>query len=166
MSGHHRAVNAGAPGREARPGPEPGTTALVVFVPGADTVCALARRIAPMSGPQMRAHITLLYPFMPSAAVSSSSHQMRALARAHLPIALTFAKTGRFTSGVLWLDPDSVALTDLVAVARARWPDWPPYGDPQFVVVPHLSLARSDDARVLDRVATEVAHALPLRATI
>ena len=89
--------------------------------------------------------------------------RLRDLARDHLPVALNFRRTDRFAN-VLWLDPDSAAVNTLVRALRASWPQWPPYGDPDFVVVPHLTIARSQDSTVLDRIVAQMALLLPRSA--
>lgn len=138
-----------------------GTTVLLVFVPAVDSLRAKAERLGGFLPAALPAHLTLLYPFVPVRELAAETNrELQRLARGHLPLELTLRRTGRF-EGVLWLDP-GVEVNPLVADVRKTWPHYPPYGDPKFVVVPHVTLAQTDDRAILDRIEMEIACELPL----
>ncbi|MFJ9177783.1 2'-5' RNA ligase family protein [Streptomyces sp. NPDC102360] len=135
----------------------PGDTALTIHVPEAD---ALVRTPS-------RAHITVLYPFLPLARITpDTDDELRTLFAATLPLPLTFAEPRRWP-GVLYLPPtpdDAVrALTESV---RSRWPEAVPYrgifGDDGLD--PHLTLASGTGTD--DIPDTEFTSALPLHARV
>ena len=95
----------------------------------------------PMAPLGVPAHVTLLYPFLPSAELTPAVRRRIArLTRGVRPFDAGFERTGRFP-GVVWLAPEPaepfVALTELLAAA---FPDHPPYGGAHDEIVPHLSL--------------------------
>jgi 2'-5' RNA ligase len=109
------------------------------------------------------AHVTVLYPFLPAAALTPSiRRQLAAIAAAHQPFDVEFAAVGRFP-GVVYADPSPaapfLALTDAMA---ERFPDHPPYGGAFAEVVPHLTVVEGADAP-LDSIAHELAAELPFR---
>jgi 2'-5' RNA ligase len=143
---------------------------LVLFVPAVDTVLAAWHRTtggrfsAEGTASEMPAHITLLYPFLPRPRLDTS--QLTALARisaATPPIDLRFASTGRFP-GVLWLDPSSLACERLIETIRTRWPQHPPYGRPDFQLIPHLTVLRDADESTIEAADIGLRTLLPLRA--
>ena len=76
-----------------------------------------------------------------------------------------FVATHRFP-GVVWLDP--VPAQPFLRLTQAIWaafPDHPPYGGAFGRVVPHLTVAQLEDARVMASVETLVQPLLPIAAT-
>ena len=45
---------------------------------------------------------------------------------------------------------------DLVAITRAAYPEYPPYGDPELVPVPHCTVGTDDDSGVVGEMAREL----------
>lgn len=148
-----------------KPDLAPGTTVLMTFVPAVDALRCKAERLAGLQPAPVAAHITLLFPFVPASQFDhETSGELMARAADHLPIEITFRRTGRFPQ-VLWLDPESEDMNALVSDIRSRWPDHPPYGDPEFKVIPHLTLAQLDDRGALDQIEASIQPQLPVTAT-
>jgi 2'-5' RNA ligase len=142
---------------------EAGATAVVLLVPEAQRVvdeCGTREQTSLEIG----AHITLLYPFVRLPEIGDPTlNALRGIATNTPPIDITFAATGRFP-GVLWLDPDSPRCDALIRAIRSQWPELPPYGRPDFLVVPHMTVLRSDDDETIERAETRLRSVLPLRA--
>jgi 2'-5' RNA ligase len=95
--------------------------------------------------PGMPAHVTVLYPFLPVAAIDTSTEQAVASVIARTPaLDVTVAEVRRFP-GVIYLAPEPAA--PLVALTEAlveRWPECRPYRGAYEEVVPHLTVAYGD----------------------
>ena len=109
-------------------------------------------------------HVTALYPFAPAADLTDAVRDgLAGIAAAVEPFAVRFERARRFP-GVLWVEPRPdapfVALTTAIA---SRWPAWPPYGGLFDTVIPHLTIAESEDAP-LERVVAAVEAQLPFDA--
>jgi 2'-5' RNA ligase len=114
----------------------------------------------------MPAHVTILFPFVPRRQVAEAAPRLAELLAGHEAFEATFARTARFPD-VLYLDPEPaerfLRLTEAVAAA---WPEHPPYEGAHDTVIPHLTVAESDDAGLLDSIAAEVEPALPIRQRV
>jgi 2'-5' RNA ligase len=120
----------------------------------------------PMAHLGVPAHVTLLYPFLPSAQLTPAVRRRIAhVTRDVRPFDVGFEGTGRFP-GVVWLAPEPaepfVTLTELLAAA---FPDHPPYGGAHDEIVPHLTLGLGAED-VLGRLARSVRACPPFRERI
>lgn len=123
-------------------------TALIVPVPEAEPVVAVWRqRHDPSAAAGVPAHITLLYPFrLPQVIDGALEAELRDLFAGVAPIPLTLAGICAFPN-VIYLAPEPAQpFRDLIATLAARYPDTPPYGGAHPDVVPHLTVAHSDNA--------------------
>jgi 2'-5' RNA ligase len=136
-----------------------GRSALVVVVPEAEPVVSgwrrhfhshsVARGIPP--------HITILFPFVPRGALDDGV--LQALHRLYGPLrpfgfGLVSVETFPTTA---WLAPAPAApFLDLVAITRAAYPEYPPYGDPELVPVPHCTVGTDDDSGVVEEMARDL----------
>jgi 2'-5' RNA ligase len=106
------------------------------------------------------AHVTLLYPFVPPAAIDESVRQRVARAiRAEPAFPFTLTGPHRWPDVVyLTPEPDEPFRRMFVALAEA-FPEHPPYGGTIEVqkVVPHVTIANDPRAEYLDAAM----HALP-----
>jgi len=142
-------------------------SAVIVAVPEAETVVRDWRRQhtydAPLGVP---AHVTLLFPFVPAHRLGDAEPRLREIVAAAPAFELAFSRTARFP-GVLYLEPDPAgpfcALTDAIA---AEWPEHPPYEGAHETVIPHLTVAESEEQELLDRIAADVETSLPLRTHV
>jgi 2'-5' RNA ligase len=106
-------------------------------------------------------HVTLLFPFMPAAALTPAIRRgLAEIAATVEPVDVRFAEVGRFP-GIVYLVPDPArpfaALTDAIA---ARFPEYPPYEGAFEEVIHHLTLVESATAP-LDEIALAAQRHLP-----
>lgn len=145
-----------------------GQTALVVTVPEAEDVVGEFRREHDQSAAfGVPAHVTVLFPFLPAESIDAAVlAELRHLFGTVPPFDLSFERTGRFPD-VLHLEPQpSEPFRELTSAVAARWPTHPPYGGQFADVVPHLTVAQSDDQSVLDDIERTVNARLPLAARV
>jgi 2'-5' RNA ligase len=147
-------------------------TALIVPVPEIEPIVGRFRALHdPVAAAGVPAHVTVLYPFLPPARMSTDV--VRTLGELFSTIAAfdaEFAETGRFP-GVLYFAPALDApFRNLTERVFDTYPEAPPYGGQFSDIVPHLTIAHADDPAQLDGIAAEVAAAaqdnVPVRAVI
>lgn len=139
---------------------------VLILVPAADPlVGAWRERLDPSAGKGVPAHITLLYPFAPPHTIDESILQsLRDLYAGVPPFPFELGRAARFPS-VVYLEPDpSEAFRRLIDATAARFPDLPPYGGEFDDVVPHLTVAQSEDDVVLSEVEAGLLRGLPIVA--
>ena len=136
-----------------------GRSALVVVVPEAEPVVSAWRRRFHSHSVErgIPPHITILFPFVPLGALDDGV--LEALRRLYGPLRpfgfdLVSVETFPTTA---WLAPAPAApFLDLVAITRAAYPEYPPYGDPELVAVPHCTVGTDDDPGVVGEMAREL----------
>ena len=103
------------------------------------------------------AHVTLLFPFLPSEDLTPVvRNRLARIAATGRPFDVRFERTGRFP-GVLWLAPEPPApFVELTERIAAAFPDHPPYEGAHADIIPHLSVALAQEA-ALDRLEGKVA---------
>jgi hypothetical protein len=132
-------------------------SALIIAVPEAEPlVKALRERFDPSASQGIPAHITILYPFMPSQSITPAVlATLRELFAQFTAFEFTLPETQRFPD-VLYLAPSPAepfkALTQAVV---ERYPDYPPYGGAFAEVIPHLTLAGEIEAAQFDNIERE-----------
>lgn len=144
-------------------------TAIVVPVPEVEPVVGASRQRHDASARTgMPAHITLLYPFLPTSALDDQVlTELRDLCAAARLGAIEFRRTVRLGGRALGLAPEPAdGLMRLTLAIAERWPETPPYGGEFDEVIPHLTVAVSDDTAVLDAVEAELVLRLPITATV
>ena len=112
------------------------------------------------------AHVTILFPFLPSRRLSPAvRRELAVIAAATEPFGVRFARIERFP-GVVYAAPEPsgpfVRLTDAFA---ARFPEHRPYGGAFDTVVPHLTIAEAPDAP-LDDIVNEASAILPFEGRV
>lgn len=111
-------------------------------------------------------HVTVLFPFVPSEGAGEAVERVAELVAAEPAFDLAFRRTARFPV-VLYLDPEPAApFLALTAAISDEWPEHPPYEGAHETVIPHLTVAESDDSALLDRIAGEVEPRLPLEKRV
>ncbi|MCX5192590.1 2'-5' RNA ligase family protein [Streptomyces sp. NBC_00249] len=154
---------------QAAPGtPRAGRTGLVVRIPEAEpAVRAWRERYDPSARAGVPAHVTVLFPFLDEELLDPEVHAALAEVLGARPaFDLRFTHCGRFP-GVLHLAPEpDTRLRELTAAVFARWPQTPPYGGMFEDVVPHLTVAQSEDGSLLAEIESDVAAHLPLTARV
>lgn len=141
-------------------------SALVILASEADPLVAAYReRYDPSAARGMPAHITLLYPFLPPAAIGDDVlMQLKALFAALPAFPYTLSAVRAFPD-LLYLAPEPDApFRELIAALAARFPKTPPYGGsiPLDKIVPHLTVAHTPDPAELEALrARFTVHAAP-----
>ena len=139
-----------------------GRTAIVVPFTLPDALEAIRLNHVSNARLGVPAHVTLLFPFVPAAALEPANlEQAAAVVGAAASFQVEFREAMSFDpgptqEGVVWLAPEPpgpfIALTN--ALTRA-FPGYLPYGGLHDEVVPHLTLANVDvDVPALVRAAT------------
>ncbi|HEY6834903.1 MAG TPA: 2'-5' RNA ligase family protein [Gaiellaceae bacterium] len=143
-------------------------TAVVVHVPEAEPLVGELRLRHTYDAPAgMPAHVTLLFPFVPASSLSPEVEARLADIVGEVEaFELTFARTARFPT-VLYLEPEpSEPFAALTRALVTAWPEHPPYEGAVDVVIPHLTVAESEDGELLDGLAMQVEPRLPLEARV
>lgn len=142
-------------------------SAVLVQVPEAEPVVGEWRLQYTFDAPAgIPAHVTILFPFVEPARLGEVEGRLGEILAATPAFDLTFARTARLPE-VLYLVPDpSEPLFALTRTIEREWPDQPPYGGAYESIVPHLTVAESPDAAVLDRIAASVEPLLPVTTRV
>jgi 2'-5' RNA ligase len=118
----------------------------------------------------MPPHVTLIYPFVDDVHLDDAAiAALRDLLAVFAPFESRFATFARFDAArpVLYVEPEPAgAYLDLMTAIAARFPDHPPYGGVHETVIPHLTVAESDDLAALDAAEVAVSRHLPLVARV
>lgn len=120
-------------------------TLLALLVPDAEPLVGdLRTRLDPAARLGLGAHITLVYPFLDSKAITDDVvARLRDVARQHAPLSFALDDVGTFPSTV-WLAPRPAgAIVSLAAALESAFPDRPTTGRVFERFVPHLSVARN-----------------------
>lgn len=137
---------------------------MLVHVPEAEPVVGEFRLKHTYDAPLgIPAHVTLLYPFVPTDELSAEVEERLArLLGAVEPFDVTFTRTARFPN-VLYLEPDpSEPFTALTGAIAAEWPEHRPYEGVHEVVIPHLTVAERVSEELFERIREDVEAGLPL----
>jgi 2'-5' RNA ligase len=125
------------------PAAAPTQSAIIVPVPAAEAVVARHRRFLDRSAAWgVPAHVTVLYPFVPPAALDNGTVAAAAAAVASVAaFDCTFVATRWFGSDVLWLEPrPAEPLRRLTRAVWAAFPGYPPYEGVHDGIEPHLTV--------------------------
>ena len=146
-------------------------TAIVVPFDGMPAVVAAHRRALTSDGADgMPPHVTLIYPFVDDADLTDDGvGRLRGAVRAFAPFDATLARFARFDARppVLYLEPEPVErFLGMITALAAAFPAFPPFGGIHETVIPHLTLAYSDDRAALGAVEAEVGCHLPIHARV
>jgi 2'-5' RNA ligase len=145
-----------------------GETGLIVKVPAAEPIVGGWRsQFDSAAAAGVLAHITVLYPFLGRDRVDASVlAELDALLAKHQAFDLQLTQCRRFP-GVLYLAPEpETELRALTAAIASRWPEAPPYGGQFADVVPHLTIAHSQEPEVFDVIESDVCGRLPVTERI
>jgi 2'-5' RNA ligase len=154
LEGKEARVNDGAP-RES---------ALIVPVPEAEPYVQRHRfRHDSVALQGVPAHITVLYPFMTPDDISDSVTDAVREALEHFPeFPFRLTRLEQFPEGATYLAPEpAVRFVDLTMAITARFPAYLPYGGAHADLIPHLTVAQSQDAPAAE--LAEINRHLPIR---
>lgn len=113
--------------------------------------------------------MTVLIPFLdagadgrPGSVDERVREELRELVGGHPAFEVTFSALRRFPD-VLYLAPEPAEpLRALTRALVARWPDTQPYGGQFTEIVPHLTVAHTEDPEVFAAAEADLAPRLPL----
>jgi 2'-5' RNA ligase len=142
-------------------------SAVLLCVPEAEDLVGRWRdRGDPSAAAGVPAHVTLLTPFLPVDRIDAGVvAELEWFFRGVDAFPMRFERVGCFEEqGVVFLDPAGRDLDDLAAAFARRWPETPPYAGHVTKPHAHLTVVRSDDARLRAEAAAAVERGLPLVA--
>jgi 2'-5' RNA ligase len=136
-------------------------TALVVLVREAEPVVSDVRaRYDPAAQLGVPAHVTLLFPFMPPAAVSASVEGfLRSWFAEYESFSVRFDRVCRWPQEAYLAPRPDVPFIALTRGLAAAFPEYPPYGGRHADIIPHLTVAQGS-AAAAERGAEEMSAAL------
>jgi 2'-5' RNA ligase len=141
-------------------------SALIVEVPEAEPLVKEWRAKHDWSAQHgVPAHITLLFPFIPTEKIDDRLHaDLGGLFAAHPAFAFSLTHVARFPDEVAWLAPEPAepfqALTEAIST---HYPEYPPYEGIHDVVIHHLTVAEGG-TELHDEVDAALTPHLPIAA--
>jgi 2'-5' RNA ligase len=142
-----------------------GSTAIVVLTPEAEPHAGFTYREHSNAGRDgMTPHVTLFVPFVPAGEIDEDiDERLRRVVGRFQAFDYQLRRFEYFERGVLYLAPEpSRPFIDLVLALTAEFPDYPPYEGIYEEVVPHVTVAESQDRELLDRIRSELEPRLPI----
>ena len=137
-------------------------SALIVPVPEAEEAVAecLGRGSVDASG--LPLHITVMYPFLRRSAITRDDELAVAeLAHGIEPFRFELARIDQFP-GVHYLAPKpSAPFVEITGAVQRRWPSCTPYGGAYDPLIPHVTVAMSEEPPAGHR---QLSQLLPIRA--
>jgi 2'-5' RNA ligase len=143
----------------------PGSTAIVVLTPEAEPVTGHWYRVHTKAGLEgMRPHITLHVPFVSAERFDDAAEaRLRAVLAQFPPFDYELERLERFDEGLLYLAPEPARpFIELALALQAEVPEYPRYDGAHDVIIPHGTIAASEDSELLARIAADVAPQLPI----
>lgn len=139
-------------------------TALIITVPEAEALVGDWRERYDNASLGIPAHVTLLFPFVPSEKTDDTLlADLRELFGAQPAFSFSLSRVARFPE-VAWLAPEPATpfrrLTELI---YARYPDYPPYEGVHDEIIPHLTVGVGD-AALQDEIEATLTPQLPIHA--
>ena len=135
-------------------------SAVVVLVPQAEELRDWYRdRYAPGAVFDAPAHITLIYPFKPLAAIDDRVQDtLRACCGGVPAFAFTLIRLEYFPDLTVYLTPEPAEpFRELTLALWSHFPETPPYRGRYPTIVPHLTLGRADDPASAATIAQDFA---------
>lgn len=135
-----------------------GESALVIHIPEAEELVGPYRwEYDPVNRLGVPAHITLIYPFIPPPLITTGNRkQLTDLFSSYPAFEISLTEMRRFPN-VLYLAPlPREKIVQLIKIIAAAFPEYPPYGGQFTEINPHLTIAQSDDAKLLEKVDEEM----------
>jgi 2'-5' RNA ligase len=134
-------------------------TALLVPVPESKP---LLERAGVVSRTDLPPHVTLIFPFRPTAGMTSALQaELRGLFAEFEAFAFRLARVGRFPTALYLMPEPAAPFHALIEALVARWPECPPYGGAFEQVIPHLTVVEGPEPEGL---AARIGALLPVEA--
>lgn len=131
------------------------TSSLLILAPPEVQAFAapLRQRYASDSYMQGPAHITLFFPFVPTAEIPTATAKLRRLCEKIHPFRITMDHYDRFETAHFFAPADSGPILTLHQHLLEAFPDYPPYeGEHGRTLVPHLTLAHVETKVEADQI--------------
>ena len=127
-------------------------TALICPIPEAERYIARYReRYDPPARRNVPAHVTILYPFMPPEEVDAQVVARLTAIAASVPcFNFRLAETRRFPVSLYLAPHPDASFSALTAGVHRAFPDYPPFAGKFDVVVPHVTVAHADEAKLCE----------------
>jgi 2'-5' RNA ligase len=149
-------------------GPVGEESALIVPVDLPAELRQMRDRLDPVAAAGVPGHITLLYPFVPSARVDERVRaRVTAIASRLVAFPFELARVQRWPDVICLLPEPSEQFRGLIVALATAFPDYPPYGGAHALadIVPHVTIAQTSEAAELDEAEDRLPALLPVRAT-
>ena len=146
-----------------------GQSAVLLCVPEAEPIVHAWRSTGdPSAARGVPAHVTLLTPFLPGDQIDAGVLGELAWFFAGVDaFRVRFSAIGCFDDeGVVFLEPDGVALDELAEALALRWPETPPYGGKHEHPHAHLTVVHTADGELRSRAGAAVERRLPLEVLV
>ncbi|MCD2192702.1 2'-5' RNA ligase family protein [Actinomycetospora endophytica] len=145
-------------------------TAVLALIPAAEPAVGKHRRaLDPTTAAGVPAHVTVLYPFVPPAEVTTTTvATLRAAVSPVAPFACRFTGTGWFGEDLLWLAPTPAdPFAELTRRVWRSFPEQVPYGG-EHEPHPHLTVGYGSHASLeaLRAAEAELRPSLPVEAAV
>jgi len=134
-------------------------SALVIQVPEAERIVGSYRwEHDPVARLGVPAHITLIYPFIPPSLITMDDRaRLHNLLSTYPVFDFSLTELDRFPD-VLFLAPSPrKKIIELIKIIAAAFPEYPPYSGKFPEINPHLTIAQSEDSKLLEKIAEELA---------
>lgn len=143
----------------------------MVPVPEAERAVDLLRRTHTGDGADgMPPHVTLIYPFTDdSALVAGRIGEVREVLGGFSAFSFQLAEVLQFDNlpdeSHVWLAPQPAhPFVNMIQALESAFPEHPSFGGEYSTIVPHLTVASSQDAMVLRNIERELVDRLPINA--
>ena len=144
-------------------------SAIVVELPELDAVLDDHRNtLDPSRRWGMRAHLTVLYPFvLPAAMDDTTLSRLEAVATKVRPFDAVFDGFGWFADHVVWLAPSEPEKFErLILHVVDAFPECPPYGGAFDEVIPHVTIGEGGDVELMRAATNAIRPLLPLKSRV
>jgi hypothetical protein len=98
-------------------------------------------------------HISIIWPFMrPDRIDRETLKQLKCFFGGFPKLDLQFGETGRSLTGLYLLPKPKDPIIEMILAAMKLFPEFPPYGIPDYRPNPHVTIAHEKDARGLEAI--------------
>jgi len=127
-------------------------TALICRVPESERYIGRYReRFDPPARRNVPAHVTILYPFMPSEDVDAQVlGRLAAITRGVRAFDYRLAEIRRFPASLYLAPQPDISFAALTAAVFREFPDYPPFAGKFTTVVPHVTVAHADEPQLCE----------------
>ena len=150
----------------------PVESALVVLIPEAESLVEIFRkRFDASAAAGVPAHVTILYPFKsPDELTNDITITLRELFLKLPGFTVSFFRVQRFPNALYLMPDPAEPFRQLTETIAKVFPDTPPYGGAFKEIIPHLTVAQTNDPQQMDKITADFHEAskdkLPIHAGI